>query len=205
MKGLKGLEIVVFDVETTGLSPYNGDRIVEIAILKIRNFKVTDRYETFINPLREISYGAFLVNGITKDMIKDAPVVSKVIPEIINFMKGSCLVGHNVRFDLGFLNNEFQLEGYSSIDHPAIIDTVRMSRGLMPSLPRHSLSSVAYALGVKEEQQHRAMADVEMTCRIFFKLLTMAHQKGIDDFSKIVDMFGLLSMPARTQAGEKLQ
>ena len=191
MKGLKDLEFVVFDVETTGLSPNTGDRIVEIAALKVKNFKILDRFETLVNPQREISYGAFMVNGITQAMVEEAPTAREILPSVSKFFKNSYLIGHNINFDLGFLYNEFNLVGSPAPDYQAIIDTVQMSRKLLPSLARHSLSSVSYALGIVESQRHRAMADVEMTCQVFYQLLIKAKEQKIDNFQTIIDLFSL--------------
>jgi len=99
----KDMEYVVFDVETTGLSPMRGDRIIEIGAIKTKNNQVVDTLESFINPERLIPLEAQRVNNISDDMVKDAPCAGDILPQMIDFIGGACLVGHNLKFDLDFL------------------------------------------------------------------------------------------------------
>jgi len=194
MKNLDQYNFVVFDVETTGLSPQSGDRVVEIAALKVENFKVVDRFTTLINPEREVSYGAFLVNGITSEMVSGAPKAAEILPDFLKFINDSIFIGHNIKFDLGFLNNEVVLAGLKPLENYVAIDTIKMSRGFMPQLGKYSLSIVASALGIKEEQKHRAMSDVDMTYSVFTKLLDIAQQKEVKDFEDILHLFNTKRM-----------
>ncbi|MDP2653640.1 MAG: 3'-5' exonuclease [Candidatus Omnitrophota bacterium] len=174
IRDLQNQELVFFDVETTGLSPGNGDRVVEIAALKVKGLKPVARFHSLVDPRRDISWGAFAVNRITPEMLRGAPVAGEVLPEFLDFWGGACLVGHHVRFDLGFLMSELSLSGLSCPSPVHAIDTVRLARSVMPGLDRYSLVSVAYALGVADSQRHRAMEDVELTFAIFRKLLEKA-------------------------------
>ena len=183
-------EFIIFDVETTGLSPRWGDRIVEIAALKIKNLKIIERFETLVNPEREISYGAFRVNGITQSMVQDAPKAVKVLPDFLEFMGEGCLVGHNVNFDLGFLHQELSLAGHSSLMGKMALDTIRMAKGFLPPLPSYSLSSLVYALSLDRQQTHRAMSDVELTLQVFLHLVKVAQQRNVDNLEQLVRLFG---------------
>src|ERR1700690_4552598 len=93
-------EFVIFDVETTGLSPIDGDRIVEMAAVKGKGTQVVDRFYSLVNPQRSMPSQATLVNNITQDMLAGAPVAADILPQIICFIGGACVAGHNVRFDL---------------------------------------------------------------------------------------------------------
>ena len=95
----------VFDVETTGLYPYAGDKICEIGAIRIEPGEPKKIYQSLINPKRAISYGAYKVNGITRDMVEGKPTIDEVIPGFLEFIKGSILVAYNAGFDLGFLDN----------------------------------------------------------------------------------------------------
>src|SRR5271163_1362727 len=100
---IKLTEFVIFDVETTGLSPIDGDRIVEIAAVKVRGLVVVDKFYSLVNPQRNIPSQASQVNNITEDMVNKAPVSADILPQMIHFIGGACVAGHNVKFDLNFL------------------------------------------------------------------------------------------------------
>src|SRR5437868_6642802 len=125
---IKNTEFVVFDVETTGLSAIDGDRIIEIAAMKIRGEKVIDKFYSLVNPQRLIPPGASRVNNITDDMVADAPSAIEVLPQMVSFISSSCVAGHNVRFDLGFLAYELALMGRKLNEGTPAIDTLKMSR-----------------------------------------------------------------------------
>ncbi len=181
MNNPKDQSFVIFDVETTGLSPQGGDRIVEIAALKIKNMKVVKKFHSLVNPQREIPMGAFSVNGISQDMVKDAPASREILPDFCQFADGSALVGHNVEFDLGFVCYELSLVNQYLDDNAPVIDTLKMARQLLPHLGRYPLWSVAQSLGIKSEQKHRAMADVELTYDVFCNLVKMMGEKDISE------------------------
>ncbi len=108
----RSTEYVIFDVETTGLSPRDGDRILELAALKVKNFEVIDSFESFINPQRDIPEQAQRIHQITPEMVKDAPVAAEVLPRFVDFIGGACLCGQNVKFDMDFLCYELAQAGY---------------------------------------------------------------------------------------------
>ncbi|OGX24321.1 MAG: hypothetical protein A2787_09030 [Omnitrophica WOR_2 bacterium RIFCSPHIGHO2_01_FULL_48_9] len=186
MKTLTEQQFVVFDVETTGLSPLAGDRIIEIAALKIDKLQPVEKFYSLINPEREISWGAYQVNGISQAMVAPAPKAKHVLPKFLKFIEGSRLIGHNVKFDLGFLSNELSLAGLPW-EETAAVDTIKMARTLLPGLPSYSLAAVSYALGIDTVQKHRAMSDVELTFAVFRYLLENAARKeltGVDELIK---------------------
>jgi DNA polymerase III subunit epsilon len=173
-------DFVIFDVETTGLSPAYGDRVVEIAALRIRDFKPVAKFHSLVDPEREISYGAYLVNGITQEMLSGAPQGFEVFPDFLRFADDACLVGHNVRFDLNFLTYELSRLDLSLERTTHIIDTMRMARRFLPHLGRYSLLWVSQALGIDMKQQHRALADVELTFEVFKRLFQLAQFETIE-------------------------
>ncbi len=179
MQDVLDKEFVVFDVETTGLSYRGGDRLVEIAALKIRNLEPVDRFHTLINPGRSISPGAFEVNRISSSMLIDAPRSHEILPTFLNFLGDAIIVGHNIKFDIGFLENELDLAGLLPEKSFAALDTIKISKRVMPHLPRYPLWYVARALGIERKQIHRAMADVEMTFEVFDKLIVLAEKQNI--------------------------
>ena len=168
---IKLTEFVIFDVETTGLSPIDGDRIVEIAAVKVKGTQVVDKFYSLVNPQRSIPSHATLVNNITDDMLTTAPVSADILPQMIHFIVGACVAGHNVRFDLNFLCYELALIGRRLNDQTPAVDTLKMARELLPYLSNHKLAYLARSLGVVVDQTHRAMADVELTVAVFLRLM----------------------------------
>jgi DNA polymerase-3 subunit alpha (Gram-positive type) len=192
-KDIDEIEFTIFDTETTGLEPESGDRIVEIAAIRFRGSKKIVSFQTLVNPQRPISEAAFQVNKITQDMLKDAPVIEKVMPDFLDFIKDSCLCSYNAAFDLGFLNNELKLIRESPLEGIVVVDVLKMARRLLPGLERYALWFVADKLGMKTEQKHRAFSDVELTLGVFNKLKEMLKAKGILDFVNFSSLFGLNS------------
>lgn len=192
-KNIDQVEFTVFDTETTGLVPESGDRIVEIAAVKLKGKEKTAAFHTLVNPHREISPAAFQVNGITAGMLRQAPPIESVMPEFLAFIQGSCLCCYNAGFDLGFLHNELRLMGKHLPGDILTVDILRMARRLLPGLQRYALWFVAQRLGVVDQQKHRALSDVELTLNVFHKLKDIMQSKGIGDFTKFFGLFGVSS------------
>ena len=174
---------VVFDIETTGLSKEN-DKITEIGAVKIENGKIIDRFSTFVNPQRTLSEEIVKLTNITDEMLKDAPLIDIVLPQFLDFCGDSVLVAHNAGFDVGFIRNNAQVLHMPSVDN-TVLDTVELSRTLLPELKKHKLNIVAEHLGVSLEGHHRAVHDAEATAKIFIKLIDMLAEKGITNIDEI--------------------
>lgn len=188
----KSMEYVIIDVETTGLSPAEGDRIVEIGAVKFKNGVIIDSLESFINPERDIPIQAQRVNNITPDMLTGAPTAAEFLPKVIDFAGGACLVGHNVKFDLDFVCFQLALIGRRlNADLPSV-DTLKMARYFLPHLKSHRLTIVASVLGVKVQDAHRALADVELTAHVFNRFLDLACRQGMEAF---VDLHKAFNVP----------
>jgi DNA polymerase III epsilon subunit len=181
MEKLKQREFVVFDVETTGLSPVGGDRIVEIAALKIKDLKPVARFHSMVDPQRSISFAAFEVNGISEAMLDGAPKSCDVLPKFLEFLGDATLIGHNVKFDLNFLYHEMGLAGLKRQEEFEAVDTIRLARRVIPQLKRYPLWLVAATLGISESQKHRAMADVDLTFEVFHRLVHLAQERNVLD------------------------
>lgn len=188
---IKLSEFVIFDVETTGLSPVDGDRIIEIAAVKVKGAQVIDKFYSLVNPQRSVPAQATLVNNITDDMVASAPIAADVLPQMIQFIGGGCVAGHNVRFDLNFLCFELAMAGRRLHDHTPAIDTLKMARDLLPYLSNHKLAYLARSLGVVVDQTHRAMADVELTVAVFLRLLEMAADRQLNQAAVFLGQFGV--------------
>lgn len=128
-------------------------------------------------------------------MLKDAPDIKTVMPNFLNFIQGSCLCTYNAEFDLGFLNNELKLIGLPVINNIVVLDVLIMARKLIPNLPKYALWFVAQHLQVKSTQQHRALADVELTWEVFTKFKVICQQKGITSFTDFSQNFSYKPKP----------
>lgn len=158
---LEDVPFLIFDLETTGFSPRRGDRICEIALIKTRGGREEASFQTLIDPVRELSPGAYEVNGITPDMLKGKPKFSDIVSRIAPFFHGSCIVGHNVSFDLSFLMAELGDEFSWIVENP-ILDTLTLSR-LYLEEPSNKLENLVRSLNLPVSGHHRAMADVQST------------------------------------------
>jgi DNA polymerase III epsilon subunit family exonuclease len=185
------VEFVIFDTETTGLSPEQGDRIVEIAAVRLKGEERIAAFATLVNTHTPVSPGAFQVNHITPEMLATAPEAKEVLPKFLDFIRGSCLCSFNAGFDLGFLNRELELNALPGLGDIVVVDILKMARKMLPGMERYALWFVAERLGIKNQQQHRALSDVELTLDVFNQLRGIFKDKGISDFSNFANLFGI--------------
>jgi DNA polymerase III epsilon subunit family exonuclease len=185
------VDFTIFDTETTGLEPESGDRIVEIAAVRIKGDKKMDIFQSLVNPHRPISPAAFAVNKITTQMLKDAPDMAVVIPKFLTFIRGSCICSYNANFDLGFLHYELKLNGRELPKDIIIVDMLKMARRLLPGMESYALWFVADKLGIRMKQEHRAFSDVELALSVFSKLKKTLSDKGITDFQNFSNLFSI--------------
>lgn len=173
-------DYVVFDLETTGINPEK-DTIIEISAVKVKKHDVVDEFSALVNPGRHIPAGATAVNGITDDMVKNAPCIETVIKDFLDFIGNHVLVGHNIHtFDLNFVYNAAEgcLDKEVKNDY---IDTLYMARRYLPELSHHKLTDVAAHFGMDTEGAHRALFDCVMTQCCYEelgKLLEKEKEKG---------------------------
>ena len=169
-------EFVVFDLETTGIGAASNE-IIEIGAVKVVNNVITDKFSTFVNPGRPIPYHIQELTSINDQMVADAPSIDTALPEFLEFCGNAVLVAHNASFDTGFIYQKAKDRGIHT--DFTIIDTVSMSRALLPELKKYKLDTVAKALGVSLENHHRAVDDAGATAEIFTRLVKRLEDKGI--------------------------
>jgi len=173
---------VVFDLETTGFSNRN-DAITEIGAIKVENGEIVEEFSQLINPERPIPEKIQKLTGITNEMVLDKPTISEVLPKFLDFCKDSILVAHNSDFDTGFVREKAS-ENNLTYDFDAI-DTVILSRLLMPDLKNHKLNTIAKELNVSLENHHRAVDDATATAQIFLTFISKLKAMDIDNFNEI--------------------
>ncbi len=150
---------VLLDLETTGATPLR-DRITEIALIKYENDEEVSRWQTLVNPEVPISGFIQQLTGINNDMVANAPTFKQVAGELLHYLKDTVLCAHNVRFDHGFLKNEFKRIGIDL--RQKVLCTVKLSRKLYPQHRSHGLDAIIARHELVCESRHRAMGDVEM-------------------------------------------
>ncbi len=171
---LENTTFVVFDIETTGFSPIK-NKIIEIGAVKIVNGEIVDRFSEFINPEVPIPYRITKLTSITDDMVIDAPTREVIIPKFVEFCKDAVLVGHNVGFDISFINQNCK-ELKIDVDYTTV-DTLWLSRYFFPLQAKHTLDAVAKTLNVVLGHHHRAVDDAECTALIFNKFIPMLQEQ----------------------------
>ena len=163
---------VILDTETTGLSPDQGHRLIEIGCLEMINRRITqNRFHYYINPKRDIDAGAVKVHGITEDFLKDKPVFEDIADALFQFLEGAELIIHNAPFDLSFLNAEFARidKKLSPItQYCQVIDTLPMARAAHPG-QQNSLDALCRRYGVnnKHRDLHGALIDAQLLAEVY--------------------------------------
>ncbi len=160
----------IIDIETTGLSPSN-EKITEIAIIIHDGQKIIDEYSTLINPEKKIPYRIIQLTGINNQMVDDAPKFYEIAKKIVTLTEGMIFVGHNVRFDYGFIRNEFKSLGYHY--ERKTLDTIKLSRKLIPGKKSYSLGKLCKELEIENHARHRATGDALATTKLLELLLSI--------------------------------
>jgi len=168
---------VVLDLETTGFDPAF-DEIIEVAAIKYSNREKISEFTTLVKPENKINEYITELTGITNEMVKDAPKIKKVLPELMSFLSDSVIIGHNANFDINFLYDNNMLcfnEPFTN----SFIDTMRISRRLFRDI-RHRLVDLAMEFKISADVQHRAKADCEITQKVYEYMRNHCTEKNID-------------------------
>ncbi|PTV97561.1 DNA polymerase-3 subunit epsilon [Rhodobacter aestuarii] len=185
---LENLNFVVFDTETTGLLPSEGDEIVQIAAVRIVNGRrvETEVFDTLVNPGRHIPEVSTAVHGISDAMVAEAPDIIDVGRRFHKFAEGAVLIAHNAPFDMEFLRRKEGAIGLS-FDNP-VLDTVLLSAVVFGQSEVHSLDALTHRLGITipEEARHTAIGDTVATADAFLKLLPALKSRGLLTFGDVV-------------------
>ncbi len=159
-------DYVVFDLETTGVSPYN-DEVIEISAVKARKGKVVEEFSELVNPKRTIPFAASRVNNITDDMVSDAPFFDEVLRNFLKFVGEDVLVGHNIQsFDMKFIYRDCERYFHQLITND-YVDTLILAKRCFPEWRHRRLGDLADYYGISTQGAHRALADCRMNQRVF--------------------------------------
>ncbi|MDH5528161.1 MAG: DNA polymerase III subunit epsilon [Nitrospirota bacterium] len=176
---------VVLDTETTGLSPSEGHRVIEIGVVEMINLHVTGRtFHHYIHPEREIPEDSIRIHGITDDKVADAPKFREIADAFLEFIGDAPLVIHNAPFDLAFLNNELILCGRRTLDSHPVVDTLVEAKRRHPR-QRNNLDALCKRYGVENghRELHGALLDAEILSDVYISMLG-GHQTMLDGLAE---------------------
>ena len=171
---------IVFDTETTGLSPLNGDRLVEIGCIEIVNRVETGRtYHAYFHPDRDMPAEAERVHGLSITFLSDKPRFHESVEDLLEFIGDAPLVAHNAAFDFGFLNAEMERCGRPIVDLARMVDTLAIARTRHPGA-KHSLDALCTRYGIDRSHRvkHGALLDAQLLAQLYVEL-TGGRQIGL--------------------------
>jgi len=175
---------VIFDFETTGLTPLMGDEIVEIGAIKTCEGEIISSYQSLINPGRDIPPEVTAINKITNEMVKDAPSLLEKLPEFLDFIGDNILVAHNAPFDYSFLVSAVNKLGFKKFNN-YVLDTLVLSRKLYTSLSHHNLEYLKEYHNIYSTSIHRAIEDCIITFKLLMILFNKLEEKGITTLKEL--------------------
>ncbi|PTD96899.1 3'-5' exonuclease [Pseudothauera lacus] len=176
---LSELAYTVFDTETTGLNPSEGDEIVQIGATRVLNGKLLrqESFEQLVDPRRHMPRQAVQITGISAEMLHGQPTIDKVLPAFHAFAADTVLVAHNAAFDMRFLQLKEAATGLR-FDQP-VLDTLLLSAVVHPNQESHSLDAIAQRFGLVNDGRHTALADAVVTADVLIKLIPLLAERGI--------------------------
>ena len=170
---------IFLDTETTGLSPNDRHKIVEVACIETKDLIPTKRiFHKIINPQREVPEGAYKVHGFSTEFLKDKETFIKIADEFLEFIKDKKIIIHNASFDLGFLNYELKLIRKNEIKRNNIVDSLEVARGKFPGTS-NSLDALCrrFRIDLSKRTKHNALLDCELLREVYINLLDAKEPK----------------------------
>jgi len=171
---LDACRFAVVDVETTGVRAFSGDRIMEIAVVRLDG---TVAFHSLVNPGIPIPQFVAGLTGIDASMVRHAPPFEEIVDSLLAALEGCVFVAHNARFDWAFVSTEIERARGLLLQGPRVC-TVRLARRLLPDLPRRNLDTVSYHFGIEIEGRHRATGDAVAAAKCLKRLLRLAQGNG---------------------------
>ncbi len=176
---LSDLIYTVFDTETTGLNPSEGDEVIQLGAARIVNGKLLrqESFEQLVNPGRLIPAATIPIHGITQDMVRGKPLITEVLPAFYTFAQDTVLVAHNAAFDMKFLQMQEKSTGLV-FSHP-VLDTLLLSAVVHPNQESHGLEAIAERFNITLLGRHTALGDAMVTAEVWLRLIPLLQAMGI--------------------------
>jgi DNA polymerase III epsilon subunit family exonuclease len=196
LQPLSQIPIAVIDTETTGASATYGDRIIEVGIVRIEAGQVVGEYQQLIDPGKRINAGVSVLTGITQEMVAGQPRFADQLAGMMRLLEGAAILGHNIGFDLSFLNGEFRrcgLDLRQYFGEVPIFDTVRIARKRF-GRGGNALPLLSRRLGVEPAVSHRALADAQTTAAVFRELLAPVGGYGLSVCDCLAEQGGMIDI-----------
>ncbi len=181
------VRFAVVDVETTGMRARGDDRITEIAVVHVDGPRVELVFESLVNPGRPIPSFIERLTGITDEHVTRAPRFEEIADQVVAALAGRVFVAHNARFDWGFISAEIERAQDFALRMPRLC-TVRLTRRLVPELPRRSLDSVMFFFGLETDRRHRAGGDAVVTAKALLRLMARARDQGVQTWEELAEV-----------------
>lgn len=194
-KKLRGPIYSVVDLETTGTSVKNGDRIIQIGCALVQDGTVVNHFETLVNPRAKISHQIEQLTGISNHDVQSAPLFEDIAGTVFSLLTGTIFVAHNVNFDFPFLNRELERAGYPTLTIQAI-DTVTLSQILLPTAKSYRLRDLTAYLTIQHNHPHSAASDADATAQLLIDLLAKLKTIPTITLRQLVSM--KLELPQQT-------
>jgi DNA polymerase-3 subunit epsilon len=180
---------IALDLETTGLNPFEGHKIIEIGCVElINNFPTGNAWQTYLNPKRNMPQEAYEVHGLTEEFLADKPIFKDMINNFFEFVKNSDLIIHNAKFDMKFLNYELEANQLSPITNLKIIDTIDIARKMFPG-QSISLDALCkrYKIDIEKRKFHGALLDAELLAEVYLEMQG-GRQQGFKLINELVEI-----------------
>ena len=164
---------IVLDTETTGLNPFEGDKIVEIGCIELINHTTTGgKFHQYINPERSMPESAFAVHGLSEEFLYKQPVFSEIVDSFIEFIGTSNLIIHNAQFDMSFINSELANLNLPTLHQDRVIDTIKIARKKFPGA-QASLDALCKRFNIDNSNRelHGALLDAELLAEVYLELI----------------------------------
>ncbi|HEX6828459.1 MAG TPA: exonuclease domain-containing protein, partial [Burkholderiales bacterium] len=176
---LADLVYTIFDTETTGLEPSNGDEIISLGAVRMVNNRLLQHevFDQLVDPRRSMSHESIRITGIDPSVLKGQPTIDKVLPAFHRFCEDTVLVAHNAAFDMRFLQLKEERTGVRFTQ--PVLDTLLLSAVIHPNLNTHKLEAIAERLGVNVLGRHTALGDALVTGEVFLKMIPLLNERGI--------------------------
>ncbi|MDA9558701.1 DNA polymerase III subunit epsilon [Alphaproteobacteria bacterium] len=180
---------VTLDLETTGLNPLDGHKIIEIGCVELmNNFPTGNTWQTYINPKRNIPQEAFEIHGLTEEFLENKPFFKDTIDDFLNFIKDSDLIIHNAKFDMKFINYELEANNLNPISNNKVIDTIDVAKKIFPG-QSNSLDALCkrYKINLEKRKFHGALLDAELLAEVYLEMQG-GRQQGFELKSEYKDL-----------------